>query len=244
MIGKPSNEQSTSQSAAPAALDVPFAHELIESCQGLVRSIAWKIHRKLPRHVEIEDLIAYGQVGLTQAATNFDRQRKNEFNTYAFYRVRGAIFDGLKHMAWFKLRDYDASTYEYRAEEQERQVSCDDRTGSNGEVEGWLGGVSKRMSVSSLNSGSEMRSDANLVDEHSPSPETAASSRELRQSLAKLLDELPPDAKALIRATYFEGVTLTEAGRRLNLSKAWASRLQARALQRLERGLRLAGQFD
>ncbi len=208
-----------------------------------MRSIAWKIHRKLPRQVDIDDLIAYGQVGLTQAASNFDRQRKNEFNTYAFYRVRGAIFDGLKQMAWFKLRDYDASTYEYQAEEQDRQAALENPA-PEADAEGWLGGMSKRMSVHSLSSGSETRSDGKLVDERSAAPLTAASDRELRQSLARLIDELPADAKALIRATYFEGVTLTEAGRRLNMSKAWASRLQTRALQRLERGLRLSGQFD
>jgi RNA polymerase sigma factor for flagellar operon FliA len=240
--GKPSNLQAATKSSPD--IDVEFSHQLIASCQGLVRSIAWKIHRKLPRQVEIDDLIAYGQVGLTQAATKFDRGRRNEFNTYAFYRVRGAIFDGLKQMSWFKLRDYDASTYEYEAEEQEAHAANASNLSRGGNEAGWLGSVSKHLSVNSLTDAADDSFGADLADERSPSPAVSASNRELRQSLARLLEELPPDAKALIRATYFEGVTLTEAGRRLNLSKAWASRLQARALQRLERGLRLAGEFD
>ncbi len=46
--------------------------QLIEENQGLVRSLAATIHRKLPPYVELDDLIAYGQVGLAEAARDFD----------------------------------------------------------------------------------------------------------------------------------------------------------------------------
>jgi RNA polymerase sigma factor for flagellar operon FliA len=52
-----------------------------------------------------------------------------------------------------------------------------------------------------------------------------------------MVDTLPQAAAALIRATYFEGLTLEEAGRRLGLSKSWASRVRTRALQSLARSL-------
>ena len=46
--------------------------ELIESCQGLVRSLAAKVQKGVPRRLELEDLISYGQVGLAEAARDFD----------------------------------------------------------------------------------------------------------------------------------------------------------------------------
>ena len=49
--------------------------QLIVSCQGLVRSIAWKIRCKLPKHVDLEDLVSYGQLGLAEAAPQGYRQR-------------------------------------------------------------------------------------------------------------------------------------------------------------------------
>ncbi len=47
----------------------------VDECQGLVRSLALKIHRGLPRRVELDDLIGYGQVGLVEAAREFDPAR-------------------------------------------------------------------------------------------------------------------------------------------------------------------------
>src|SRR4051812_26640647 len=85
--------------------------ELIDACQGIVRLLAWKIFQKLPRWVELEDLIGYGQVGLALAARDFDKSRGNQFSTYAYYRVRGAILDGLKQMSWFSRYEYEASRY-------------------------------------------------------------------------------------------------------------------------------------
>ena len=73
--------------------------QLVVSCQGLVRSLAWKIHCKLPRSVDLEDLVCYGQIGLVEAARDFDSSRGGQFTTYAYYRIRGAILDGMSKMA-------------------------------------------------------------------------------------------------------------------------------------------------
>ncbi len=67
--------------------------ELISSHQGLVKSIALKITESLPTQFELDDLIGYGQVGLAEAAQEFDPARGVRFATYAYYRVRGAIYD-------------------------------------------------------------------------------------------------------------------------------------------------------
>ena len=80
-----------------------------------------------------------------------------------------------------------------------------------------------------------------LEDRSSPAAPAAAINREISQKLHELVAALPPEAAALIRATYFEGVTLQEAGNRLGVSKSWASRLHAKALQRLARSLRQEG---
>jgi RNA polymerase sigma factor for flagellar operon FliA len=80
-----------------------------------------------------------------------------------------------------------------------------------------------------------------LVDRSEPPAPAAAIRREIHQKLHELIDALPAEAATLIRATYFEGLTLQEAGTRLGVSKSWASRLHAKTLQRLARSLRLQG---
>jgi RNA polymerase sigma factor for flagellar operon FliA len=57
---------------------------------GLVRALAWKIHQKLPRQVDLEDLVGYGTIGLVEAATTFDPSRGLRFTT-AFHRIRGVL---------------------------------------------------------------------------------------------------------------------------------------------------------
>jgi RNA polymerase sigma factor for flagellar operon FliA len=80
-----------------------------------------------------------------------------------------------------------------------------------------------------------------LEDPSSPNPEATLIGEELREKLAELVAALPEEARALIQATYYEGLTLQEAGRRLGVSKSWASRLHAKTLKRLARGLRSLG---
>ena len=70
------------------------------------------------------------------------------------------------------------------------------------------------------------------------------SEREICSKLHELIDSLPQEAGQLIRAAYFEGLTLQEAGQRLGIGKSWASRLHAKTLQRLGRSLRLMGVAD
>src|SRR5579872_1240386 len=73
---------------------------LIESCQGRVRSLALQVSRKFHGQFELDDLIADGQVGLAEAAQDFQPDRGAQFSTYAYYRVRGAIYDGISRMSW------------------------------------------------------------------------------------------------------------------------------------------------
>ena len=72
---------------------------------------------------------------------------------------------------------------------------------------------------------------------HEPSPESKAELREFRMLLTDLIEKLPDDRKSLIKSAYFDGLTLKEAGERIGISKAWASRLHAKTLNELAAAL-------
>ncbi len=66
----------------------------------VVRYIARRIHEHLPAHVEIEDLVSAGTVGLIDAFNKFDASKNVQFRSYAQFRIRGAILDSLRTLDW------------------------------------------------------------------------------------------------------------------------------------------------
>jgi RNA polymerase sigma factor for flagellar operon FliA len=66
----------------------------------IVRFLARRIHERLPQHVDIEDLVSAGVVGLMDAFTKFDPAKKVQFRSYAQFRIRGAILDSLRTLDW------------------------------------------------------------------------------------------------------------------------------------------------
>jgi RNA polymerase sigma factor for flagellar operon FliA len=220
--------------------------ELIEEHQGLVKSLAMKIHRRLPPHLELDDLIAYGQVGLAEAARDYDPTRGGRFVTYAYYRVRGAIYDGVSKMAWTSRSRYQRLRYERLADDVlqgENEGASESADLGLAKDAAWLRDLTDQLFVvylSSLGEAGDESGELSLPDDE-PLPPRVAGNREIQQLLLEQIPKLSPESQALIRAAYFEGVTLQEAGRRLGLSKSWASRLHARALRQLADLLRRVG---
>jgi RNA polymerase sigma factor for flagellar operon FliA len=232
---------SPSAPAGPAE-PAPTPQQWVHSCQGMVRSLAWKIKQKLPPQVDLDDLIGYGQLGLVQAAQDFEPDRGGQFSTYAYYRIRGSILDGLSQMAWFSRADFHRARYErmsgelLSSESSENATSTDQGERAAGAEAGWFADLAAKLSMVYLASGAESGNDAGLVDAGMAPPAQVIAS-EMREKLMEMIASLPPEAQLLIRGTYFEGITLQEAGKRMGISKAWASRLHARALAQLSRSM-------
>jgi RNA polymerase sigma factor for flagellar operon FliA len=78
---------------------------LIEQHLHYVRTIAYEIVRKLPPNIELEELIAYGNLGLVRAAEKYNPARGVSFVTFAHYYIKGAIWDEVRKMANFARID-------------------------------------------------------------------------------------------------------------------------------------------
>src|SRR6202167_5399757 len=85
--------------SSPGALSSEQEKLLLEHVP-IVRFLARRIHERLPQHVEIEDLVSAGVVGLMDAFTKFDPAKKVQFRSYAQFRIRGAILDSLRTLDW------------------------------------------------------------------------------------------------------------------------------------------------
>ena len=230
-------EQTTETPPVPEPRPRPTPAELIQQCQGLVRSLARQIYLTLPPSADLDDLIGYGQLGLAEAARVFNPDVNVKFSTFAYYRIRGAIYDGISKMAWFRKHSAANARFERAANEVLEEASPEPSSDVTADAR-WLHDVSRSLAVAYLTSHSRP---LELEDEDCEDPSAAMADRELSDRLHDLLNRLPAEAQSLIRGVYFEGLSLQDAGVRLGVSKSWASRLHSRILDRLGRELRRLG---
>lgn len=87
--------------------DIPFPQmdaaereQILMEHLPVVRYIARRIHEHLPAHVEMDDLVSAGMLGLADAFNKFDAGKKVQFRSYAQFRIRGAILDSLRTLDW------------------------------------------------------------------------------------------------------------------------------------------------
>ena len=82
------------------------ADKLIEAHISISHAIAAEVIRKLPPDLERKDIQGSAELGLVEAANSFDRTRGVQFKTFAYYRIKGAIYDGLRKMGWYSKGVY------------------------------------------------------------------------------------------------------------------------------------------
>ena len=213
--------------------------KLMASYIGLVRALAWKIHQLLPRSVEVEDLVGYGCIGLAEAAKSFDPSRGHKFSTFAYHRIRGAILDGLSQMSWFKRDKFEARAYQQDESEEREDPAADmDPEAALNANAAWFRQAADRLEVKFATTGPGGEPEA--ID-RTILPEQAAMGREAEERLKELISTLPAVAAELIKATYYEGVTLKDFAARMGRDKSWASRLHSRILLKLGASLKAGG---
>jgi RNA polymerase sigma factor for flagellar operon FliA len=215
-------------------LDTRQRDALIAAHGGLVRRVAKLISRDVPRHVGVDDLMSFGQLGLLDAANKYDPTKGASFATYAYYRIRGAMLDQVRKdhgqdpifRARMGARAAVDDLLEQRAAEGPASADALDAARA-------LAGLLEDTATALLleETSSAMRPEA------IPSPEEAAIVRDTAREIREVLDDFPERERGLVEKIYLEGYTMEQAGIQLGMTKGWASRLHARALGRLRERL-------
>lgn len=200
------------------------------------------IFPRVREHVELDELVALGNVGLAEAAQRFDPSKGASFATFAWYRVQGSIVDGLRKAShlprrtWARLVALRAANdfLEHRAEREAgaAQQGAKPTEGAEAlaQVKHELAAI-RTMYVTSLEAMRDKGFDR--PDEATPSADQAIDAGRTSQQLRAAIDRLPEKEQALMKKHYWEGKNLLEAGAELGISKSWASRLHAQAVEKL-----------
>ena len=104
----------------------PNRDDLIMQYYPMVRRISYRMARRLPRYVDVEDLVNIGMLGLIDAVDRFEPGRAPSFAAYARIRVQGAIVDEMRKNDWVprSVRDR-AERLERTRQELKRQLKRD-----------------------------------------------------------------------------------------------------------------------
>lgn len=222
-----------------------YKHELVEHYVPLVRSLADQMCARLPRSVDRDDLVGAGLLGLYKAVGNFDPGRGVKFETYGKLRVRGAMIDHLRHLDWIprearnrgaKLLEVIRALHEKLGREptelevaRKLGVSLDEFRAASADLH-----FSTMVSLGSPGEGGDDSEDLGLSsEEHEPS---AILNR--RDMLAVVEQELTDVERRLVRAYYYEGLTLKAIGKKEGISESRVCQIHGRMLDRL--AIRLA----
>jgi RNA polymerase sigma factor for flagellar operon FliA len=214
-----------------------------------VRYLARRIHERLPQHVELDDLVSAGVVGLIDAFSKFDHSKKVQFKSYAQFRIRGAILDSLRTLDWSprELRRKGRAVEEAIRSVTHRVGRAPSEQEIAGEMEltladyqGLLGDL-KGLEIGSLHmERSEDSGDEELA--YIPgSPEEDPLFRclkgEMKQRLADAIDELPEKERMVLTLYYYEELTMKEIGLTLGVVESRVSQIHSSAVLRLRTAL-------
>jgi len=224
-------------------LDQTERNQIIEENLGYVRALAVQVKRELSSALDLDELVAYGSKGLVEAADRFDPTRGVAFSTFAYYRIRGAIFDGLRQTGWLRRGDharFAAAANEYLSNAGDRQPAAGDPPSSAATELSELGQtVGDLVTIFLTSMSSATRED--LPDTSQRDAGTRLEEQETIVVLRRALASLPDKERRILELYYYEDQSLVEAGRTLGLSKSWSSRLHARAIRLLGEELERLG---
>lgn len=219
--------------------------KLIEQYQPYVRKLAKQTFQKLSGKFDYEDLVSYGTLGLVEAAERYDPKRGVSFVTFAHYRIKGAIFDGLKQMG---LRPRAGTRQASRFEQNAvmiLQSAVDDETSENlnQTVEDEVHSIETLIDslIPAYLLSLESEEAKNVPDRNSISAQEEIESAELVRLVREVVQELPEQERELLEAIYYKQISMTEHAAANGITKSWVSRLHARAVQHIRDKLKEIG---
>ena len=211
---------------------------------GLVKAIAIRVHENLPVHVDLDDLVHAGVLGLFDAVEKYDASKQVEFQSYAKHRIKGAILDSLRE-ADYASRDMRRRQKKVEAVSQDFAAKLG-RTPTEAEIADELGVSTdrwRRMAMELRQLGlvsttskddSERNAEREFAADSSLQPDTLCERRELRSTLGRAMGALPLRYQRVVSLYYTGQLTMKEIGDRLGVNESRISQMHKCALKKMQ----------
>jgi RNA polymerase sigma factor for flagellar operon FliA len=216
----------------------------------LVKRVAYQMRERLPLHVELDDLVSSGVIGLVDAVRKFDSRRHVRLEQYARHRIRGAILDGLRSL---DTASRDMRKKNRRAEAVYQQLEMGlGRPPSEMELAAGLGmsldtwyRTARELQVLGMDwlrplgvtgrKGALRTQEEVLAADNDHHQFHSCYRREQREILDRALARIPERERRIVRLYYQQELTMKEIGNYLKIDESRVSQLHSVALARLRR---------
>lgn len=237
---------------APVAVDLQTRDQIVLEHLSLVKAIAVRIHETLPVHVELDDLVHAGVLGLIDAASKYDPAKMVAFSSYAKHRIRGAILDSLRQQDWASR---DMRRLHKQAEAVARELMSElHRAPNDTEIADRMGIDETRLrqvrieletqgplSTSGRGQEQEELPVPELPGREDSHPDTMFAHDEMRSALEEAMQVLPERYRTVVRLYYTDEMTMKEIGKLMGINESRVSQIHKSALLKMSVALQACG---
>ncbi|MDR0882079.1 MAG: FliA/WhiG family RNA polymerase sigma factor [Candidatus Adiutrix sp.] len=249
------NTYSEGQRAAWAGLTMEEKSQYVEQYSPLIKYLANRLAARLPDHINRDDLISSGVLGLIDAVDKFDPGRAIMFKTYAEFRIKGAMLDELRSLDWvprsIRKKANQLERLWQKLEIELGHPPSDEEAAESLQISvpEYLKMLDEVHTISILDldafkavdkTGARESRDIYdlLADENSLDGLTTLTQSEVRDVLAAAIDELAEKERLVVTLYYHEELTMKEIGQVLGYTESRISQLHTKSLLRLRAKLR------
>lgn len=226
--------------------------QLVLENLSLVKAIAVRVHESLPVHVDVDDLIHSGVLGLFDAATKFDPEKQVSFAAYAKHRIKGAILDSLRQLDWAsrdlrrRHKQLEAATRQLAAELQRNPTEAEIAERLGVDVDKWRQMMMDLRNTGLISANTRSNEHDDLPEPEYPSapdthPDRMCAKEQMRSFIGKAMGCLSDRYRQVVMLYYNNDMTMKEIGTVLGINESRVSQIHKSALEKMQSALECAG---
>ncbi len=217
----------------------------------LVKAIAIRVHENLPVHVDLDDLIHAGVLGLFDAVTKYDATKNVAFQSYAKHRIKGAILDSLRQLDWAsrdlrkRQKQVESVTRDLSLKLGRAPAESEVASGMGVSTDRWRRMAMELRTVGLVSSTPAPDPERDHTQEFAATPELQpdrmCERHELRLTLARAMGCLPKRYQKVVFLYYTNDMTMKEIGDRIGVNESRVSQIHKLALKKMAVALHSEG---
>lgn len=218
----------------------------------LVKAIAIRVHENLPVHVDLDDLVHAGILGLFDAINKYDADKQVAFSSYAKHRIKGAILDSLRQLDWAsrdlrrRHKQVEAATRDLAATLQRNPTESEVAEKMGVEADRWRQMMLDLRNVGLISASSRSQEGDDLPPPDFPSrpdtqPDVICVRQQMRNVLTDAMKILPERYQKVVLLYYSNEMTMKEIGGVLGINESRVSQIHKSALEKMAAVLEQSG---